>query len=210
MKEEHWDVVVTGAGAAGVAAAVAAARGGARTLLVDAGTMPGGELISGIAMLGAQDALGRWVVGGVARELLAQVDALGGYIGPVFDYRALRLVCFDSELMKLALAPWLADCGVTLRLHSFVHGADCAPDGTVRALRLYAKGGEHRVHAKAFVDASGDADVTRLAGGTVLSVGAGESLQPPSLVFRVVGVDTAALLRMVVQEPGHFGLGELP
>ena len=47
------DVVILGAGAAGIAAALASARGGARTTLVEAGPMPGGELISGMAIDGA-------------------------------------------------------------------------------------------------------------------------------------------------------------
>ena len=47
LHEENYDVVVVGGGCAGVAAAVSAAKNGAKTLLIDAGSMVGGELITG-------------------------------------------------------------------------------------------------------------------------------------------------------------------
>src|SRR3546814_15186117 len=64
------DVVVLGAGAAGVVAAITAARSGAKTLLIDAGPLPGGELISGMAIDGAVKGNGAWVLGGWGREVL--------------------------------------------------------------------------------------------------------------------------------------------
>ena len=58
---ERWDVLVVGGGAAGIGAAVAAARNGARVLLVDAGPMVGGELVSGIPVDGCLSSRGEWV-----------------------------------------------------------------------------------------------------------------------------------------------------
>ena len=70
LHEENYDVVVVGGGCAGVAAAVSAAKNGAKTLLIDAGSMVGGELITGLPVDGALNARGEWIVGGVLTEIL--------------------------------------------------------------------------------------------------------------------------------------------
>lgn len=207
MQEIECDVLVVGAGSAGIAAAVSAARHGARTLLVEAGPMAGGELISGISMLGVISARGEWIVGGVARELLKEVESLGGYIGPVFDYRALHLVCFDPELMKLAVMNQLSRAGVQLMLYSMATGV-VASEGSVRGVVVRNKSGSQLVRAKVFVDASGDADLVDPAGGTTELGHDGRLFQPPSLLFRMIGVDTRALLGNVREAPEDYGLAE--
>ena len=100
---QHWDVLVVGGGSAGIAAAASAARNGARTLLVDAGPMIGGELLSGIPIDGCLNTRGEWVVGGFLRELLHECDRLGGYVGHMFDWRTIWVVCCDPEIMKMLL-----------------------------------------------------------------------------------------------------------
>lgn len=201
------DVVVLGAGAAGIAAAISAARSGARTLLIDAGPIPGGELISGMAIDGAVNGCGEWILGGVGRDLLAQCERFGGYIGPLNDFRLIWYVCLDPEAMKLAVARCLADAGVQLWLHSYATQV-LAEKGRVSALRVVNKEGETEVRAPLFIDCSGDADIVRGAGGTVLQGGSQGELQPVSLMFRMSGVDTPALLGFLRDHPEHFALGE--
>ncbi|NML47397.1 FAD-dependent oxidoreductase [Ramlibacter sp. G-1-2-2] len=205
---EDWDVIVVGAGSAGVAAATAAARCGARTLLLDASPLPGGELISGISLLGCLSTRGEWIVGGVVTELLDRVKALGGYIGPVFDYRALHLVCFDTELMKIAVTGLLADAGVRTLMPAFVFGF--AQDAQGASVRAVHKGAERWYRARVVIDCSGDGDVSVMAGAGYEQGGAGGVLQPPTLMYRVCGVESARLLDFVRQHPEHFGLGDYP
>lgn len=200
------DVVILGAGAAGVCAAIAAARQGLRTLLIDAGPMPGGELLTGMAVDGAVNARGEWVVGGIARELFDECARLGGYIGPLNDWRLIHYVCYDPEVMKLAVAGLLAKHGVQLLLHSFVHGVD-SENGHVRAVHVLNKAGNTRVEAPWFIDASGDGDLATLAGARYESGGDGQ-YQPVSIMFRMAGVDTGRLLNFVRAAPQHFALGE--
>lgn len=201
------DVVVLGAGAAGIAAALAAARGGARTLLVEAGPVPGGELISGMAIDGALNARGEWILGGVGRELLTECERLGGYIGPLNDWRLIWYVCLDPEVMKLAVARTLARAGVRLLLHTCATGVSMQ-DGAVRALHVLNKEGRTEIRAPLFIDCSGDADIVRAAGGRVLQGGPDGELQPVSLMFRMAGVRTEALLEFLHAHPEHFALGE--
>ncbi|RFP78669.1 FAD-dependent oxidoreductase [Hydrogenophaga borbori] len=201
------DVVVLGAGAAGVAAALAAARAGARTTLVEAGTLPGGELVSGMAIDGALNARGEWILGGTGRELLAECERLGGYIGPLNDWRLIWYVCLDPEVMKLAVARCLARAGVRLLLHTCATGV--LRDGaTVRALQVRNKEGITELRAPLFIDCSGDADIVRAVGGQVLQGGTDGELQPVSLMFRMAGVRTQALLDFLHAHPEHFALGE--
>ncbi len=203
------DVIVIGGGSAGVAAAIAAARSGARTLLVESAPMVGGELISGIAMLGCLSTRGDWIVGGVVTDLLARLKPRGGYIGPVFDYRALHLVCFDTELMKIAVMEAVAEAGVQVLVQSFFCGIETHPRHST--VRLLHKGGETTRSARVVIDCSGDGDVAVAAGARSEKGAPGSgALQPPSLVYRVCNVQTEPLLRFVRDNPQHFGLGDYP
>jgi hypothetical protein len=201
------DVVVLGAGASGVAAAIAAARGGARTLLVDAGPIPGGELISGMALDGALTGRGEWILGGVGRDILAECERLGGYVGPLNDWRLIWYVCVDPEVMKLAVAGMLAKAGVKLLLHTYATKLTSS-DGAVQALHVINKEGRTEIRARLFLDCSGDADIVRAAGGAVLQGGPDGELQPVSLMFRMSGVKTLPLLEFLRDHPEHFALGE--
>ncbi len=208
-REIDCDVLVVGGGSAGIAAAIAAARNGAKTLLVEASPMAGGELISGLSLLGMVSTRGEWVVGGIARELLAGVDKLGGYIGPVFDYRSLRLVCYDPELMKFVVMEELKRAGVEPMLYTLATGV-LHEAGHVRGIFLHNKAGRHLARARVVIDASGDADLVDAAGGKTELGQDGVVFQPPSLMFRMIGVDTAQLLDGIVAEPGNYGLAEFP
>lgn len=87
MKDnQRYDVAVIGGGPAGCCAAIAAAKRGARTLLVDSAQIPGGNLLTGMSVDGAVNARGEYIIGGVARLLFGACAELGGFIGPVNDY----------------------------------------------------------------------------------------------------------------------------
>lgn len=201
------DVLVLGGGAAGVSAAISAARSGARTMLVEAGPMPGGELISGMAIDGAVNARGEWILGGIGRELFGECEKLGGYIGPLNDWRLIWYVCLDPEVMKLAVARLLARARVSLLLHTFATDV-VADDGRVVAVRVVNKRGVSEIRARVFVDCSGDADIVLGAGGKVLKGGVQGELQPVSLMFRMSGVEPGPLLEFMRDHPEHFAIGE--
>jgi flavin-dependent dehydrogenase len=71
MRHQHYDVVIVGGGASGVAAAIAAADTGAQTLIIDAGPILGGELLSGLPIDGALNARGQPILGGSRKRCSA-------------------------------------------------------------------------------------------------------------------------------------------
>jgi hypothetical protein len=201
------DVIVLGAGAAGTAAAIASAKTGAKTLLIDSGPLVGGELISGMPVDGAVNARGQWIVGGPARELFDECARLGGYIGAINDWRLIQYVAFDPEIMKVAAVNVLRRHNVELLLYTFVHGVE-AKEGKVSALRAVNKTGHVKLDAKIFLDCSGDGDLAVMAGADCLTDGQAGEFQPLSMMFRMSGVETRPLLQFVCDHPEHFALGE--
>ncbi len=118
MRQAHFDVVVLGGGVSGVTAAAAAAKNGRKVLLIEAGPMLGGELLSGMSIDGLLNARGEYVVGGISDELLNECRAMDGFIGPIHDYRLICYVCVDPEVMKIAVMRLLSRYGVTPWLYT--------------------------------------------------------------------------------------------
>lgn len=163
ISEEAYDVVVIGGGPAGIAAASAAARNGARTVLVEAGPMIGGELLTGMPIDGCVSSRGDWAVGGFTRELTAECDRLGGYIGPVFDFRCLNVVCIDPVIMKIAVVNVVRHNKVKTLLYTFADDV-VVKDGRVTGVVVINKNGHTLLRGHTVIDCSGDADIACAAG----------------------------------------------
>jgi hypothetical protein len=207
LKQEDYDVVVVGGGCAGVAAAVSAAKNGARTLLIEAGSMIGGELITGLPVDGALNARGEWIVGGVLKEILDEHARLGGYIGPVKDWRLIWYVCIDPEIMKVAVSNVLRRHGVHVWMYSFAE--DVVMSGNeVSGVVVLNKRQRTLVNAKVYVDCSGDGDLAMLAGAEVMVSNDRGEFQPLTMLFRMSGVDSRELLQFCVDQPENLAVGE--
>ena len=207
LNRAHYDVVVVGGGCAGVAAAISAAKKGARTLLIEAGTMIGGELITGLPVDGAMNARGEWIVGGSMKEILDEHARLGGYIGPIKDWRLIWYVCIDPEIMKIAVSNVVRRHGVHVWLYSFAE--DVVVDkGEVTGIVVLNKRQRTLVTADVFIDCSGDGDIAMMAGAeTMVSNEKGE-FQPLTMLFRISGVKSEPLLRFCVDQPENLAVGE--
>lgn len=194
-----YDVVVAGGGIAGVFAAVAAAKTGAKTLLVEASTFLGGVVTMGPleALMTPEDSRGTVIAGlsGEFLELLREMDPGAVLVEDTTGYCA-SILPYDPECMKLALWEFLHRYQVDVLTETIVH-AVCCQESRVTGLQMYTKQGEFAVSCKAMVDATGSGRAASLAGNPVL-LGNEEGIsQPVTTLCRVGGVDIAVLKEYV-------------
>jgi hypothetical protein len=171
------DVVVAGAGTAGVVAALAAARTGAQTILIERKGYPGGTVVEGGTAL--HSFFNLWkafpgvpkkqVVRGIPQEIVDRLAKVGGTSGHAemirgYDYDSV-CTAIDTELYKLVTFDMLVEAGVLVALHTLVVGV--IKDGSrIKGVIVESRAGRQAILAKAFVDCTGFGDLAALAGAT--------------------------------------------
>ncbi len=186
-----YDVVVIGSGSAGSAAAITAARHGARVLLVDRLAFMGGTSTAVLDTFYAFYTPGerpRRVVGGLGWEVASALREAGVAFERPNTYGAGTGVTYDAEALKVLWERLATGAGVDLLLHTWATGVR-VERGRLAAVRLWNKGGERWVEAAAFVDASGDADMCAFAGVPHDAPSKANPVQSLSTLFKVANVD---------------------
>ena len=190
----EYDVVVLGGGPAGIAAAVAASRGGASTLLVERyGFLGGMGTAAGVTNFCGLHANVRGdfrrVVQGLSRELTDRIDRLGGLNWPPHIMLGKVMAqAYDTAAFKCAADDLIAAHGCEVLYHALAVG--CVMDGgRIAALLVETKSGRFAVPARVFIDCSGDGDLASWAGATTEKGDEEGNLLYPTSMFRVGGVD---------------------
>ncbi len=167
MSSDFYDVIVVGAGTAGICAAIASARQGARTLLVEESNQVGGTSGYGMAIGGLKDNHYRQVVHGIPAEITKRVVATGGGFGHLEvssdDRWISSIFSMDPEVYRLVVLEMLEESGCDLLLHGKMYAATVV-EGRVVGIETAGNGGIWAFGAKVFVDATGDGDVAHLSG----------------------------------------------
>jgi hypothetical protein len=179
------DVLVCGGGTAGVAAAVAAARNGARTILLERQGFCGGICVG--ALVHTLDGLrncrdnSQFVVGGIGLELVRRMGAANGMA--TCD-NPPECTTFDPESFKLTADTMLQEAGVEVLYHLLAAGA-VREEATVAAVLAAGKEGLWEIRARQVIDTSGDGDVATFAGADFEKH---SQMQTMSMHFRIGGL----------------------
>ncbi len=215
----YYDVVVVGSGAAGSPAAIAAARSGARTLLVEKLPFLGGnstavlDTFYGFYTPGER---ARKVVGGIGDDVIAGLRRLGRVLERPNTYGAGTGVTYLAEHLKVVWEELVTDAGASVLLHGFLQDV-AVNDGRVSSVTVATKAGLREISGAVFVDASGDADLCHHAGFEYEIAGDLDPAQTLTTTFRMVNVDQGrrrsidkAGLHALMEEAVQSGEYDLP
>ncbi len=179
-----YDVVVVGGGAAGITAAVSAARNGAKTLLVEQSAMLGGLGTNGLmtAIIAPTKHLG-----GIGNEIIREICSRGG-AASVFREEYKTWVPYQNEVMKRIYDDIVCDAGVDLLLYTKLIGVE--KNGKMIEYAIFSGAGElFGIAAKVFIDATGDAILSVFAGEDCELGGENGDTQAPTMVAYYANVD---------------------
>jgi hypothetical protein len=200
MSDDVIDVLVVGAGSAGSTAAIAAARTGASTLLVDRFGFLGGTSTAVLDTFYAfytPGATPRKVVSGIPDNVVGRLTERGMAFERPNTYGAGTGITYDPESLKRVWDELVSEAGAKTLLHAFAFGVQVEEDRVV-SIDVATKSGVRRLRPRVVVDASGDADVCALAGAPFEAPG--DNVQSLSTVFRVANVDVARAEAVPKQE----------
>ncbi len=200
----HFDVIVAGAGPAGLGAALAAAQQGARTLLLEAKASMGGVAYAALWMPFNRIQLRNGSRGGVHGQMVARLTSYGSVACRPGKRNMIDGDNLDihPEYLKLAAFELLEEAGCMYLVHSPVTGVTMeGPD--LKGVIANYKGETHTFTADAFVDATGDGDLAFQAGAP-MAKGREEDgfLMRISLVFALANVDEERFFSYWEQDNG--------
>jgi ribulose 1,5-bisphosphate synthetase/thiazole synthase len=197
---EEADVIIAGGGPAGFAAAIAAARNGAKAVLIERSGFLGGLATGGLIISMIET---HRYGHGICKELIDRLLEFGaaksyprpkGVIPEWADGAALSgeaIVDFDPEIFKIVADEMVAEAGVNLILYSLVVGS-ISQKNNVQALIIENKSGRQAILGKVIVDATGDGDVASAMGAAFHMDNHSWGID---LGYRFGGVDTQRVLQ---------------
>jgi hypothetical protein len=193
------DVLVCGGGSAGATAAIAAARKGVGTLVVESGFALGGTATSGLlGRLGPLHDQEKFILGGLPWEILQELLRMDGARQPKPAPRSDKIhywLPYSPEVLKVVLDRLAMDAGAEV-LYDARIVEPLIENGSVTGALIATKNGLEAVRAKVTIDATGDADVAKAAGVPVrVGRDADGYTQPVSLAYYLHGINHAEAMK---------------
>ncbi|HOA84980.1 MAG TPA: FAD-dependent oxidoreductase [Bacillota bacterium] len=203
--EYETDVLVAGGGPAGLCAAIAAARCGAKTMLIEKNGFCGGMATAGLVapFMTCYDSGGElMLIRGLFEEIVDRLVERGGAIHPSLVETSsaftsyitdghIHVTPFKAETLKLVADELLAEAGVKVLYHTSFLDVETEGDIITRAI-IHKKDGLSAVEAKIYVDCTGDADMAAAA-GVPYELGNNGKMQPATMFFRIANVDSSKI-----------------
>jgi ribulose 1,5-bisphosphate synthetase/thiazole synthase len=200
------DVVVIGGGTAGFVAAVAAARTGAHTILIEKQGYLGGALTgtycTGPGFFG--DSENHQIIKGIGWEVMERMEKAGA---AVIDREHWRVQIFPEAIKAIAL-DMVEEAGVTLFLHTWVSDL-LVKNNVIEGFVIQSKSGRQVVSGKAFVDATGDADVVFMAGAPTEKLGL-DKLWQTSVDLTICNVNSSKVIQWAKANSDRILIEETP
>ncbi len=203
------DVVVAGGGPSGLIAAIAAARAGARTILVERyGFLGGMATAASVGPFSPFHYDDEQITMGIPQELVQRLTKAGGSTGHlkcVPEYGSgSYMAYFDREVYKQVAFEMVQESGCQLLLHTAIGGA-VVEGGKVAGIEVCNKSGFQKVLGDITVDATGDGDVAAAAGAAFTWGRASDHLgQPMTMFFEMANVDVDAIVDYIEKNPDDF------
>jgi hypothetical protein len=200
------DVLVIGGGASGIAAAIAAAKGGAQTMLVEQRGFLGG--MGTVALVPAFCPFTdkrKPIIRGLGLQLMERMKQA---CDPQYreEYQEmLDWVPIDPEVLKRVYDDVILESGVTPLYHTFVYDVVLSEDRRkVEGVVVVNKTGRSFISCRYIIDCSGDGDIAALAGVPFQKGGEAGELQPGSMCYLLANVDRQRFIRYL-EESGDTG-----
>ncbi len=178
MKE--YDVIIGGGGTAGAIAAISAGRMGLRTLVVEQLTALGGTQTFGLVtpLMEPRVPDVEFINSAIGEEIRKELESCG----------SCDWMWFDPCMLKIVLENKVLDAGAEILYETSVIGVDCE-NGQINNIIIYNSDGIEKIKAKRYIDCTGDADIAKMAGATVMSGNKDGINQSASLRFEMANVD---------------------
>lgn len=202
---EPYDVIVVGGGPGGIPAAIAAARQGMKTLLVERNAFLGGVAATGLPILAFYDRTGAQVVAGIADELVGRLTDRGGSFAghipcPIHNsFTPVNPYMFRNVVMEVC-----QEAGVDMLFSTEIQDV-IVENGQVTGVVLFSRSMVLEVDCQVLIDATGDGTAAYLA-GALYEMGEqnDKKIQPVSLIFSLGNVDIDEMLEYIKIHPETF------
>lgn len=213
---DSTDVLVVGGGPAGLCAAIAAARSGADTLLIEQNGYCGGMATAGLVapFMTCYDSGGEtMLIRGLFAEIVERLCASGDAIPPAqvetssaftsyITAGHIHVTPFRAEALKLLADEMLTEAGARVLYHTAFVDTE-VEEGRITRIIAHRKEGLCAIRAKVIVDCSGDADVAA-ASGVRFTLGNNGKMQPATMFFRIGQIDSAKIDEDIARNRDNF------
>ena len=206
---KNWDVIVVGGGVTGFVAATAAARNGAKTLLIERDGSLGGTMATNlVGPMMTFHSINEQMIKGMAQEVVDRLVALRSSPGHIVDNTGYvaTVTPFENEALKLVAQRMVLESGADILLNTWVQDV-MMEESAIRGVKVFHKGGSEELYGRLVIDASGDGDVA-FRSGAPYEMGRNQDkrVQPVSLMFRVGPIDMKVLKEYIIAHPQEFRL----